>query len=318
MTTRIGNLILPSNFTDYLAVQSTEITPLWTSGVVATNPAIAITDGGRSINVPFFNDLTGDAEVLSGTQSLTVANVGATLQIGVVNARGRAFGVNDLAAGFSGEDVVGYIGGRLASWWNRVFQRQLLAQLRGVFGVSALSENVYDLTTSFTNPASQVLSTTAFIDAEYLLGDARSAVTAIVCNSATKAALEKLDQGTNFRASETMVGNTYRGKQVIEIDSLAPVSGVHTLYMMAPAAFGFGEGMPLNQVETDRNILAGDTLITTRRSYVLHPMGLSYTGALGTDGTPTDANFQTANNWTLVVDRKLVRMTAFRFRLTAA
>lgn len=314
MTTRITDLVLPANFAEYIAVNSTETTGLWTSGVVQNVPTIAIPDGGRSINVPMFQDLDGDAEVLSGTAALTLAKVTATVQVGMVNARGRAFAVNDLATGFSGADPVGHIGNRLAAWWERVYQRQLLSNLRGITAVAGFSSNVVNI--SGGSGAAGVLNTSAFIDAEYAIGDARASLNTIVCNSATKAALEKLDQGTNFRPSETLTGNTYRGKQVIEIDSLAPVSGVHTLYMVGPGAFGFAEGMPLNQVETDRNILAGDTMITTRRSYVLHPMGFSYTGAAGADGTPADAAYADAANWSLVVDRKLVRVVAFRFRLS--
>lgn len=311
--TVIGDLVLPSSWADYVNANSTESTALWTSGVVQTVPGLQIPNGGRAINVPFLNDLSGDAETMSGTQGLTVNNVTAGVQVGPVNYRAKAYGVNDLAPLLSGADPAGRIADRFAAFWSRSLQRHLLAILQGAFGVSALSANVLNIGT--ISGASGVLSTSAFIDAEYLLGDARSNIAAIVCNSATKAALEKLDQGTNFRASETLVGNTYRGKEVIEIDTLAPQGSIHTVYMMAPGAIGFVEQPMPNAVETDRDGLTHNTNLINRRGYVMHPMGLSFTGALGGDSTPENSAFSTSGNWSLVVDRKLVQMTAFRFRL---
>lgn len=303
---KIADVQIPENWGSYVAVNSTEKTALWTSGVVAPVSDLAITAGGKTVNVPFLNDLSGEAQILSDTTALTVNKVGTGKQTGVIHARGNAFSVNDLAAGYAGTDVVGHIAGRVGAWWGRVFQRQLIASLEGVFASASMASNVHDIT-GLTGGAEN-FSASAFIDAEQKLGDARGALRAVACHSSLVAQMRKADLVSTAKDSEGRDINVYQGKQIIEIDTLP--TGV--AYLLGSGVFGFAEGMDLNEVEVDRDILAGDTVIATRRSYVLHPMGVSFTGTVG-ETTPSDADLKLGTNYGLVVDPKLVAAVAFKF-----
>ena len=72
--TRIADIIVPEVFNSYVVQRSAELSALVRSGIVVLDPALDVLAqaGGKLINMPFFNDLTGDDEVLSDSGSLTV------------------------------------------------------------------------------------------------------------------------------------------------------------------------------------------------------------------------------------------------------
>lgn len=312
--TLISNMQIPANWNQYIVENSTVRTALFESGIVVNTPSVEIARGGRSVIMPFLNDLTGTADLLSDSSPLAVNAVTTGQMTAVVNARGKAFSVNDLAAGYAGVDILGFINGRIAAWWERVFQTQLINTLAGVFASSSMAGSVLDI--SALTGGADVIGASSFIQAESLLGDRRGELTAIATHSAVVSKLEQLDLIQYIPQSVGLPLTTYRGKRIVEIDSLVPTSGVYPVYLFAGGAFGYadGEDVPEN-VEHFRDILAGDDIITTRRSYVLHPMGMSYTATLNAVTSPADSDYATGANWTLEVDPKLFPVVQYLVKL---
>jgi hypothetical protein len=311
--TTSADLILPSNFADYVAVNSTVKTPLWQSGVVQNAADVSIAKGGKTVIMPFLNDLTGDAEILSETTPLTVNKVTAASQTAAVNARGKLWGANDLASAFSGTDIVGHIGNRISTFWERSFQNHMVATLTGaVTNTEFAATSVLDISAQAN--AAAVFSTEGFIDAEHLLGDARGSLGVVAVHSAVVAKMKKLNLVDVVQDSNGGNITTYRGYRLIEMDTLSPASGVYTMYLLGAGAFGYAEGPTLHAYETQRDIAQGDTLISGRRAYALHLMGLSWVGTPA-GATPTNAELATGTNWDVVLDPKLIPAAAFKFKL---
>ena len=106
VVTRISDIIEPAAWSDYVIELSSTKSRLIQSGLVAQDNNLngQIGTGGRSINMPFWQDLSGADEVLSDTGSLTAGAITTAQDIAVILRRGRAFGENDLAVALSGDD----------------------------------------------------------------------------------------------------------------------------------------------------------------------------------------------------------------------
>lgn len=312
--TRISDIITPDVWRDYGLRRSTELSAFWQAGVVSNVDGLALPQGGGTVNMPHFNPLTGDAEVLSDTSPLTPANIGTGKQVAVVLGLGRAWGANDLAGLMSGADPAMAIMDGLAAWWAAQYQKQLIATLGGYLGAAAMSGNVHDI--SGGTGAAAVISAEGMIDATQKMGDAKGNLTLIGMHSMTEAKLAKLDLIQYERPS----GSTdripyYQNKRVVVDDALPVASGVYTTYLFGPGAVGYVDGViGPRDVENDRDILAGDDYITMRRRLILHPKGAKWQGTPAGD-FPTAAELATGTNWTGVFDTKQVPIVAFKHKL---
>ena len=313
--TRISDIITPDVWRDYGLRRSTELSAFWQAGVVSNVDGLALPSGGGTVNMPHFNPLNGDAEVLSDSTPLTPANIGTGKQVGVVLGRGRAWGANDLAGLMSGGDPAMAIMDGLAAWWASQYQKDLLNTLAGYLGASAMSGNVHDI----SGGASAELRTPLgehFADAAQKMGDAKGDLQLIAMHSATETFLQKKDLIVYERPSGGPSRIAYyQGRRVIVDDALPVTSGTYTTYLFGPGSVGYVDGViGLSDVENDRDILAADTYITMRRRMILHPKGAKWQGTAA-GNFPTRDELATGTNWTGVFDTKQVPIVAFKHKL---
>jgi hypothetical protein len=272
--------------------------------------------------MPFWEDLTGDDEVLSDQTALTVGKITASQDVAALLARGRAWSVNDLAKALSGDDPMAAIGDLVASYWARRFQAILIKTLDGIFGNEAteMDTNQHDIS---SNPAAKdddVISAKTAVDAIYKLGDNADKLTGFAMHSATVAKLTKDDLIETIPPSEGKPAvRMFLGKPVIVDDSLPVSEGVYTTYIFGAGAFGWGEGGAPVPVETARDALAGDDILIHRRHFILHPRGVAFQNDPSIVG-PTPSNDDLANylNWKRVYESKNVRIVQFKHKLTTA
>jgi hypothetical protein len=313
--TRIADILKPQIWNAYGIQRTAELSALFQSGIVAAVAGITLPKGGGTINLPFFNDLTGDAENLSDSSPLTVGNIGTAQDIAAVIGRGRAFGVNDLAGVFSGADPAAAIMDLLAGYWARQLQAELIKVLTGAFAAASMSGNVSDISGG-ASEAVRAINQNTFIDATQLLGDAKDSVTAIAMHSAVEAYLAKQQMivyETTADKGERIA--TYLGKRVIVDDGMPVSSGTYTSYIFGPGAIGFAEDtIGEEDLETDRDILAGDTVMTMRRRFLLHPRGIKWTGTPA-GAFPSRTELATGTNWTRVYENKQIRIVQFKHKI---
>lgn len=311
----IADIIEPSTFHKYVTEKTAEKSVFLQSGIVDKNANLddlAMT-GGTTINMPFYTDLTGDDEVLSDSGALTPAKIGTSQDVAVLHGRGKAWGVNDLAKALSGDDPMAAIVDLVADYWARKEQALVLATLNGVFSAANMATNLL--------ASDSAVGAELILDAIQKLGDSSEKLTAMAMSSAMKTQLRKLDLIDFIPDSQGTVNiPTYQGKRVIVDDTLVATGSGDTtrypIYLFGAGALGRGEGAAPVPVETDRDSLAGEDILVTRRHFIMHPRGVKWVGTPAST-FPTNTELAVGTNWTRVYETKNVRMVKLTCKLTA-
>lgn len=317
-STKIADVIVPEVFNPYVIERTAALSALYQSGIIAEVPSLDIlgAKGGTTIAMPFWQDLTGEDEILSDTTPLGVAKIQAAQDVAALHTRGKAWGVNDLAKALSGDDPMAAIGDLVAAYWARRWQALTIATLKGAFSAASMASNVHDISTE--TDAAAVISGDAVVDALYKLGDAAGGLTGFAMHSNTVATLVK--QGLiEFRVDAE--GNPtlpyYMGKRVVVDDGMPVAAGVYTSYLFGSGALGLGEGNAPVPTETDRDSLQGEDILINRRHFVLHPRGVKWKGTAAST-SPTNTEVGVGTNWERVYEAKNVRIVQFKHRNVAA
>lgn len=319
--TTLSNAIVPEVFTPYTIQRTTELSAFWTSGIVGTVPGVDLGDansqqGGKTVQMPFWQDLTGADQILSTGTNLTVANIAASKDVAVLNARANVYGAKDLVAPLAGSDPMAAIGDLMAGKWVRDMQTVLIATLNGAMGALAAEstpKNIFDI--SGLSGAAAVADAEAIIDAVGMLGDAEGKLTAVAIHSNTYRLYKKQNLIDYEKASDGSEIAYYMGKRVIVDDGMPVSSGTYTDYFFGAGAIGYSEGTPKVPSEVERNALVGggEEYLVSRRHYVLHPRGIKWKGTPSLD-TPSNAELGTVGNWERVFDPKNIRIVAFKHK----
>ena len=216
----------------------------------------------------------------------------------------------------------------VAEYWARTDEGLIVSCLKGMFAAASMSGNLLAIhSESIAGQSSTTrLHGSTFVDACTKLGDRADRLTAVAMHSATEAALRKLDLIDFIPDSEGKAQiRIFQGRRVVVDDSLPARAGttdgtVYTTYLFGRGAFAKGSAMlesaPLQGgfgtegVELARVPLDSDTVLINRRRYVLHPRGVKFTSASVAADSPTNAELETASNWTRVWENKNVRIVA--------
>jgi len=321
--TIINDVIVPEVFNPYVIERTAELSAFYQSGIIARTPALDVlaSSGGKLVNMPFWEDLSGDDEVLSDQTALTVGKITAAQDVAALLARGRAWSVNDLAKALSGDDPMAAIGDLVAAYWARRFQAILVKTLDGVFGNNAtlMTGNKHDISGSAVAEDDDVISAKTAVDAIYKLGDSADKLTGFAMHSATVAKLAKDDLIEYIKPSEGEPEvPTFLGKRVVVDDSLPQAEGVYTTYIFGSGAFGWGEGGAPVPTETARDALSGDDILVHRRHFILHPRGVAFQNDQVSGPTPSNTELADYRNWLRVYESKNVRIVQFKHKLTTA
>ncbi|MDQ3606618.1 MAG: major capsid protein [Gemmatimonadota bacterium] len=316
MSTKIADVIVPEVFNPYVVRRTTEKSELYQSGIIAPVAGLDVlgTKGGDTVTLPFWNDLSGAEEILSDTVPLTPAKITSGTDRAVLHARGKAWGVHDLAKALAGDDPMAAIGDLTASYWARRWQVMLISSLKGVFASEGMADNVADISAGAGDAG--LFSSGSFVSAVFKLGDEYGGLTAMAVHSAVLARMITNNLIVYAKDSEgNLTIPTYMGIRLIVDDALTPANNVYTAYLFGAGAIGYGEGNAPVPTETDRDSLLGEDYLINRRHFVLHPRGVRFTSAAVAGVSPTNAELENAANWGRVYDAKQIRIVQFRFRL---
>lgn len=316
--TVLGDVIVPEIFNPYVIERTAELSAFWQSGLVAPVADLNLGgSGGDKVQMPFWQDLAGDDQLLSTDTDLTVSNIEAAKDVAVLNARALVYGAKDLAGALAGDDPMQAIGDLVAAKWARRMQTALISIFNGSMGALAAEvPPVNTLNISGLAGAAAVFDGEAFIDALGQLGDAETRLTAVAVHSATFRLMKKqnlIEFIPNARGE--VVIPTYMGKRVIVDDGMPVTDGVYTTALFGEGAVGYGEGTPKVPSEIERNALVGggEEYLVSRRHFVLHPRGIAWDGTPAKD-TPSNVELATVGNWERVYEPKNVRIVRFVHR----
>lgn len=314
---RLSDIIIPDVWTPYIMELTKVKSALFNSGIIATNSELdAVAKGaGTTFNVPMFKDLDSSeaSDILTDNTALETNKITTAQMVGVKNYRGRAYASNDLTGELAGADPLAAIASRVAEWWARDLQKTTISVLEGVFAAlqTAGYPHVVDKTSGTPSDANRI-SATNIIDGFAALGDAGDDLQAILMHSRQYWSLVKQDLIT-FEPYSEQDGKIpqFFGRPVIVDDSM-PVTGSgatakYAVYLFTRGVLGYGEGLPKEPVETDRDILMGNEVLVTRKSYLIHPNGMSWVGTPAST-SPSNTEFANGANWSPVFAQKNISM----------
>lgn len=323
--TRLLDVVTPEVFNAYMNNFTEEKSAIIQSGVaVADSTVVAnITAGGLLVNMPFWNDLDGEDETLGdGDKALETGKITAGADIAAVMYRGRGWSVNELAAVISGDDPLGALLGKIASWWLRREQTVLISVLNGLF-----AENGALYSSHLLPSLNKGISGELVLDAKQLLGDSAGRLTMIVMHSYVYTELQKQNLIAFIPDARGEVNiPTYLGYRVV-VDDGTPTTGtgdskVFTTYLFASGAIGRNTGNPakLTTFETARAASKGNDEVFTRRAFTMHPYGVKFTNAARVQGeiTPTNGDLSNPVNWEKVYEDKQIGIVAIKHLLKDA
>lgn len=332
--TTLQDVIVPELFNPYVVNRTMELSALVQSGIIVNDQEFdrLASQAAPTVNMPFFQDLTGESEQVIEGADLADNKITSNKDVAAIIRRAKMWSATDLSAALAGSDPMAAIGTLVARFWERDMQKELIAILNGIFGtipgsgegesavaaVTRLASNLLDISSGTGNAAKW--SGSAFIDAEQRLGDAKAQLTGIVMHSATEAALKKQNLIETVQPSNDVGFGTYQGKRVIVDDGCPVADGVYTTYLFGNGAVALGNGNPVGFVptETDRAKRKGSGVdyLINRKTMILHPRGIAFTNAnvAKTEG-PSRTELANPLNWKPVYEPKQIRVVAFKHKL---
>jgi hypothetical protein len=320
-----GVPLIPELFFDYQQEEIRDKNALVTSGLMVTNAAIQaeFAKGGKTIDLPFYGDLTGDSEIDSDTVASNPADISGDIQVGVRNMRRKSWRSSDLAAALSGSDPSQAIARSTGRYWIRDMQVVVRNILNGLFATGGPLVSSHAV-----GGNSSQLSSGLMVDGIAKLGDAGDELTGVMMHSAVYYALMKLDlivPASNTSQIDTRLSgqalemDTYLGRPVFKDDRLPFTAGagtggttVYDTFFFGPGAFAYATAPAKTPVESDRDKFLGIDFLINRTHYLVHPNGLSWRGN-AVAAAPSNAELATAANWVKVFDDdRNIRITRMR------
>ena len=328
--TAVADIIIPTEFEKYAIERTAELSAFGQCGIVEHAPefdALAV-GGGKTVEMPFWKDLSAARQLLSDSGSLTINKIAADKDIARIHNDAQAWSVNHLAKVISGDDPMQAIVDLVADYWARTDEGLLVSCLKGIFAAASMAGNKLSIASEAiaTTTNATRLNGSTFVDATAKLGDRADRLVAVAMHSATEAALRKLDLIDFIPDSEGKAQiRTFQGRRVVVDDNLPTRAGttdgtVYTSFLFGPGAFARGAapldsaplqgGFGTEGVELARVPLDSDSVLINRRRYILHPRGVKFTSAAVAGDSPTNAELENGANWTRVFENKNVRIVA--------
>jgi hypothetical protein len=331
---QLTDVVIPEVYLSYQTVDDPELTAFFESGVAVRSAVLdqAANSGGSITHLPFWKDIDPDDEPNYSDDTTNNADpdkIGTGEQIARIAYLNKGMSAADLVTELAGSDPMLRIRARYSTYWQRQWQRRVIASLVGVLADNVANDGgdmVEDISIADGNAATDanLWSRGAFTNAAFTLGDRFQETSAIAVHSMVYKRMVDNDDIEFIQDSRTsLLIPTFMGRRVIVDDGMPVVAGgtsgfVYTSILFQNGAVGFGSGSPRVPVEVDRNASGGNgggiETLWERKTWVAHPYGFKFTSNTVTGGAATVAtgrsatlaNLRLAANWDRVVDRKLV------------
>lgn len=333
--TKVSDVIVPEIFVPYVIERTATKSELVQAGIIEADSQFdtLAAGAGSTVNMPFWQDLQGNSQVLSENAGLETAKITASRDVAVLNNRGQGWATSDLSKLLSGDDPMMAIGNLVGDWWARDMQTTSLSFLKGIFATAGMAGNKLAIHATSGSPGvTNYFTGSTFIDAAQKLGDAKDKLSAVILHSAVEASLLKQDLIDFVPDSEGKpTVKVFQGKRVI-VDDTMPVRTVnsalvYTSYVFGRGAIAMGTRPNTNEavegghgtweVEFNRKAANGVSEMFNRRRFLLHLRGVKWLGASMAGLSPTNTEFENAANWLRVYEAKNLRVVQFEHNIAA-
>jgi hypothetical protein len=313
---QIADVVVPAEFTAYQVENSMVSTALFQSGVAVQNGEMAsqLNAGAQSFTVPFWSDIP-DIEADITTDVLATLSTPQKISAAEMVCRKSflhaSWSEMSLASELSGSDALIRVQSRVQAYWDRQWEKRLIASLMGVL-YSNVANNGGDMVTDIhltgggTPTVVNLINGAAVINTALTLGDRLNDMKMIAMHSHVYSYALINDEITFFKPSVNSLDiPTYKGMGVIVDDSLVTsTAGVYITILFGPGAVGFavapprtGFGTEIWRVPSAGNG-GGSTTLHSRFDVAIHPLGFAFSGASVASVSPTQAELALAANWT--------------------
>ncbi|MFV0645255.1 MAG: major capsid protein [Sphingomonadaceae bacterium] len=327
--TRLSDVVIPEEFTEYVTQNSMETSALVQSRIALRNGAIEdqLRAGADSFTIPFWNDLPDDeANITNDDPAIEATPRKLTSEKQIVRKAflHNSWSAMNLASELAGSDAMERIQERASAYWTRQLQRRLIASLKGVLDDNVANDGG-DMLLDITGEAGAAaqFSAEATIDAAGTMGDQMGGIAGIAMHSDIYRKALKGDLIQFVPDSEGRNFATYRG-MVTVVDDLLPVDEVEGDYisvLFAPGAVGYGMTEPrvAEGTEIENKPGAGNgggqQILHSRANIAIHPAGFQWREQAVAGESPTIAELADAANWSRVVERKAVGLAFLKSKL---
>lgn len=327
-TTRLSDVIYGPLFLPTTIQRIAQLSRIRNSPIVSTDAQLAqfANGAGDLVQMPFWNDLTGNSNVSTDdpAQAATPNKLTQGQDMARKIRRNNGWQAANLVASMLADDPLDAVSQLIAEYWVREEQRILGRVMDGVFASAGMSGNVLDVASEDGAVSPVVLDAEVAANAYALLGEYGTTLSGALMHSRVFYNL-RAQRAIEF-GRDPVTGLDFArwdGLDVMVSDQVPRVAGAtsgfkYTTYLFGNGAIGYAEatgaGGPKRPVEIDSNPSAGNgegvETVWYRRHWVMHVRGVSYTGTPASASGVTDAELGTGANWTRVYDPKLIRAVA--------
>lgn len=335
--TTIGDIVTGNEpvILSYMTEEPVEKTAFFQSGIITPTPyAAEIANGPSNIaNLPYWKAIDTSIEPNYSNDVYQDIATPRNVQTGDMLVRmaylNEGFGQSDLTVELTSENPLQSVANRLDNFWQRQAQRRLLATALGLYNDNRAATDTFHDQDDMVIDVSATLGfdAGAFIDATQTMGDALMGASGDVLGAIAmhsfvygQARKQQLIDFVRDADNNTMFA-TYQGYRVIVDDSMTVVGTGNDRKFISiifgQGAIGYGEGSPTHPLEYHRSAERGNgggvEVLWTRKTWLLHPLGYSFTSSVitgnGSETIPRSASWQDlaqATNWNRVMERKHV------------
>jgi hypothetical protein len=337
---QIADVVVPQIFTQYLVENSMVSTALYQSGVALPNGEMQsqLQAGAQSFTVPFWADLPDvEADITNDDPTInsTAQKVTAAKQVVRKSFVHASWSEMSLASELSGSDALVRVQSRVQAYWDRQWEKRLIATLMGVLYSNVANNggdmvnDIHALAGTVTLPGTNIaVPANAFnglsvINTALTIGDRLSDMQAIAMHSAIYGEALKNNEIQFFKPSDnSMQIPTYKGMAVMVDDNLTTATaGVYVTILFGPGAVGYaiaeprtGFGTEIWRIPSAGNG-GGQTTLHSRFDVAFHPLGFAFSGASVAGVSPTQAELALAANWTRAYSQRKSVPLAFLISL---
>ncbi len=312
--------------------QDPVLTAMLNSGAVQSNDTIKrlIQNGSDTYTIPFYNVIGGDDENYDGKTDITLTDVDAAYQSGIVYGRAHGWKERDFVVDYnSGADPMKQITSQVNQYWVKKKQKRLIGIADALFGITNSAGwklHTTDLTaadTDISNKGGNVAATTISEAIQKAVGDHADQFSLAVMHSKVATNLAGLDlleyrKYTDPSGIQRLLRIADINGMTVIIDDGVPTTtktdnadATFTTYLFGIGAFQTAPANCEKPSEITRNPTEGGgyNALITRVRETIHPNGFTFTKPkTGYTSSPTDAQLGTTGNWSIAVDPKTIAM----------
>nr|DAH52755.1 MAG TPA: major capsid protein [Caudoviricetes sp.] len=333
--TTIGDIVTGNIpvLASYMTEDPVEKTAFFQSGILTPTPYAAEIARGSSNRavLPYWKSIDASIEPNYSNDVYQDIATPRAINTGEMDVRvaylNEGFGQADLTVELTSQNPLQSVARRLDNFWQRQAQRRLLATTLGLYNDNVSATDAYHTQNDMIIDVSATsgFDAGAFIDATQTMGDALMGaggdVLGVIAMHSFVYAQARKQQLIDFvrDAENNTMFSTYQGYRVVVDDEMTVVgtgsSRKFISVIFGNGAIGYGEGNPNMPLEYQRSPERGNgggvETLWSRRTWLMHPLGYSFTSAVitgnGSETIARSASWQdlaNATNWNRVMDRK--------------